>query len=30
VDMVDIAARTVVATYPVAAQPTGITLRVLR
>lgn len=27
VDMVDIAARAVVATYPVAAQPTGITLR---
>lgn len=27
VDMVDIAARAVVATYPVGAQPTGITLR---
>lgn len=27
VDMVDIASRKVVATYPVAAQPTGITLR---
>ena len=29
VDMVDIAARKVVATYPVPAQPTGITLRQL-
>jgi YVTN family beta-propeller protein len=27
VDMVDISARAIVATYPVAAQPTGITLR---